>query len=188
LQIVLSGGSTLFKARESLMTTPADRPQDNPQAKGPTSAGANTVPWPPILYAATLLLAYLAHWLWPLAPLIGPPVSGLLGLPMLVSGIAFGAAAIVRFRVLGTPIDPTSRATRLATGGIYRLSRNPMYVGAVIALLGLGLGTLWTWLIVLSLLLPVALYKLAIEREEAYLQRHFGAEYHSYCARVRRWI
>lgn len=148
----------------------------------------NTFPWPPVLYALALAGAYLLHGLTPLPPLLGRPLAELLGWPLVVSGVCFGLAAIVRFRVLGTPIDPTSRATKLATAGIYALSRNPMYVGAVMALFGLGLATHWTWLVVLALILPFLLTRLAITREEAYLVKHFGAEYDAYRSKVRRWL
>jgi protein-S-isoprenylcysteine O-methyltransferase Ste14 len=148
----------------------------------------NTIPWPPLLYAAALAGAYLLQWLIPLPGLLRPPVAEFLGWPLVISGICFGLAAIVRFRVLGTPVDPTSQATKLATAGIYRLSRNPMYVGAVMALFGLGLATHWSWLIVLTLILPFLLTRLAISREEAYLAKHFGAQYESYRSKVRRWL
>jgi protein-S-isoprenylcysteine O-methyltransferase Ste14 len=157
----------------------------------PEPAGAdrpNTLPWPPLLYAGALAAGFLLHWIWPLAPLIDAPLAGLIGVPLLISGLAFGLAAIVRFRVVGTPIDPTARAKKLATAGIYRLSRNPMYVGAIMALLGLGLATRWTWLVLLTVPLPALLYRLAIAREEAYLERHFAADYQVYRSKVRRWL
>lgn len=153
-----------------------------------TTARPNTWPWPPLLYAGALAGAYLLHWLYPLPAVIGPPLALYIGWPLLISGLCFGLAAIVRFRSLGTPIDPTARATSLATAGIYALSRNPMYVGAVMALLGLGLIAHWTWLIVLSLILPPLLTRLAITREEAYLAKHFGPRYDAYRAKVRRWL
>lgn len=147
----------------------------------------NVIPWPPILYAALLALAYGLHGLWPLVPFWGP-LSVAIGWLLLGTGVAFGLAGIVRFRQLGTPIEPTSRATVLATDGVYRLTRNPMYVGAVMALLGLAVATRWVWLLVLTLFLPGLLWHLAIKREEAYLARSFGGAYEEYRRRVRRWL
>jgi protein-S-isoprenylcysteine O-methyltransferase Ste14 len=72
--------------------------------------------------------------------------------------------------------------------GIYRISRNPMYLGAVLAFAGFGLARHWTWLIVLTPVMAAAIQRLAIVREEAYLERRFGAAYLDYKSRVRRWI
>jgi protein-S-isoprenylcysteine O-methyltransferase Ste14 len=151
-------------------------------------ARPNTWPWPPILYVVTPLLAYGLHWFWPLAAVAAAPIDRFLGWPLFVLGICFGLVAIIRFRIVGTAIDPTARAKALATGGIYQFSRNPMYLGVVIAYFGLGLALAWSWLIVLDLILPFVLTKLAIEREEAYLELRFGDAYRAYKAKVRRWL
>jgi protein-S-isoprenylcysteine O-methyltransferase Ste14 len=83
------------------------------------------------------------------------------------------------------PIHPTSA---IVEDGIYRYSRNPMYLGMSIILAGLAptMNNAWYWLA-----LPFAIFavtKLAIEREEAYLAREFAARYLPYKARVRRWF
>jgi protein-S-isoprenylcysteine O-methyltransferase Ste14 len=172
-----------LQRRETPMTKRSDADTGADLPKPP-----NTIPWPPILYLLTLVLAYGLQWLWPLPTLIGPPINSLLGWPLLLLGICLGLAAIVRFRSVGTPVDPTTRATVLATRGIYQWTRNPMYLGATLALFGLGLATSWTWLVVLCLILPMALTKLAIQREEAYLDQRFGEPYQAYKSAVRRWL
>ena len=90
--------------------------------------------------------------------------------------------------VIPLPKVENARAKALATGGIYRLTRNPMYLGAIVAFVGLGLWLANSWLVVLIPVMALALQKLAIEREEAYLRQRFGADYDNYCSRVRRWI
>ena len=67
-------------------------------------------------------------------------------------------------------------------------TRNPMYLGMVVSCVGLAFALGSAWLVILAMLLPLALRKLAIEPEEAYLSRRFGAEYDTYRARVRRWL
>jgi protein-S-isoprenylcysteine O-methyltransferase Ste14 len=148
----------------------------------------NTIPWPPIIYAVVLVATCLLQRLIPIRSIAYPPVSNLIGWPTFVWGIAIAVLALMRFRAAGTPIDPTAPAKHLATAGIYAWSRNPMYLGALIAFAGLGIALGATWLLILLPVTGVALRKLAIEREEAYLTRRFGDTYRAYIARVRRWI
>jgi protein-S-isoprenylcysteine O-methyltransferase Ste14 len=148
----------------------------------------NVIPWPPILYVLVPLLAYGLQRFWPLAPLIAEPPARLIGWLFLLAGLGFGIAGILRFRRLGTPIEPTAPAKVLATGGIYAWTRNPMYLGVVLVLVGVSIAAEWTWLLVLSLILPILLWHLAIKREEAHLARTFGGDYEAYRGRVRRWL
>lgn len=148
----------------------------------------NTIHWPPILYAVVLVAGGALHYALPIPALLSPPLCTIIGLPVLLAGLAFGVAALMRFRADRTPFDPTAAATALATGGIYRFSRNPMYLGAILAFAGLGIWLKTSWLIVLMPVLAIALLVLAITREEAYLERRFGADYRAYRDRVRRWI
>ena len=82
----------------------------------------------------------------------------------------------------------TKPSTALVTDGIYRWTRNPMYVGLSLILVGIGLATGSVWFLVALPFAVFAVTKLAIEREELYLADKFGAAYHDYKARVRRWF
>jgi protein-S-isoprenylcysteine O-methyltransferase Ste14 len=148
----------------------------------------NRIHWPPIVYLAVLVLAYGLEWLLTLPALPGGLGVRLLGGLLVGAGIAIGAAGILRFRALATPVDPTARARVLASDGIYARTRNPMYLGALLAYAGLALVLGSTWLLLLVPAMAIALVKLAIEREEAFLERRFGEEYRAYKARVRRWL
>lgn len=147
----------------------------------------NTAHWPPIIYAATLVIAWIMQRVWPLPDLL-PPTAMMIAWLVLLAGLAIGVPALLHFRRVGTPFDPTAPARVLATGGIYRYSRNPMYLAAIICLIAIGLIAHWSWLILIVPVAVLALVKLAIEREEAYLERRFGGDYLAYRARVRRWI
>jgi protein-S-isoprenylcysteine O-methyltransferase Ste14 len=132
--------------------------------------------------AALLLDAYLPLVQWP-----GRPWSWIGALPML-AGLAIAWVAVGGFRRAGTPALPFRPSTALVTDGLYRFTRNPMYVGMVLFLLGLALvlGSL-------GALLPVPLYALVIQKrfieaEEAFLERLFGEEYRAYQRRTRRWF
>ena len=148
----------------------------------------NTIHWPPILYAVVLVIGGALHYGVPIPPLMTAPLCAIIGVPLMILGLAIGVAALVRFRADGTPFDPTAPATALATGGIYRFTRNPMYLGAILAFAGLGLWLKNSWLVGLMPVLAIALHVLAIQREEAYLERRFGLAYRTYRERVRRWI
>ena len=147
----------------------------------------NTAQWPPIIYAATLVIAWIMQRVWPLPNLL-PQKAMMIAWLVLLAGLAIGVPALLHFRRVGTPFDPTAPARVLATGGIYRYSRNPMYLAAIICLIAIGMIAHWSWLILIVPFAFVALVKLAIEREEAYLERKFGGDYHAYRARVCRWI
>ncbi len=163
---------------EKTNDSPANLPDDRP----------NRLPWPPIIYAIVLVLAYILERFAPLADMPRHGAWQSAGWALFTLGIAIGVAGIVYFRTVGTPVDPTGQAKVLATGGIYAFTRNPMYLGAVVGFIGLAFALGSAWLLILSLLMPIALRKLAIDREEAYLKRHFGAAYESYCNSVRRWV
>jgi protein-S-isoprenylcysteine O-methyltransferase Ste14 len=107
-----------------------------------------------------------------------------------VAGVAFDLLGLVAFRASRTSINPLrpERASVLVTRGVYRDTRNPMYVGMGFLLLA--------WAVYLCALLPFAgpalfvLYitRFQIQPEERVLMGIFGGEYSSYAARVRRWL
>ena len=142
---------------------------------------------PPVYLAAALLAAVPLHFLVPIARFVAPPYSYLGAVP-LVGGIVMAAAASNAFRRAGTPVLPFERSTALVTGGLYRVTRNPMYLGMVLVLAGTALlfGSL-------GALLPLPVFVWALRRnfilgEERFLEQIFGAQYVSYKARVRRWL
>lgn len=153
----------------------------------PNSADrANKVPWPPVLYLVVGVAAYGLERVWPLAL----PVESGVWAGWLIALLGFGIAASggLYFQSIGTPIDPTGQAKKLAMGGIYAVTRNPMYLGALVFFTGLALALRSGWLLIFVPVVAIALQKLAIEREEAYLTRRFGEEYLAYCHKVRRWV
>ena len=121
-----------------------------------------------------------------------PPLIYVLGL---VFGVAFAVAGfLVSFAGAGiflrrrTAIIPFKPATALVTSGIYRRTRNPMYLG--MALIYAGLAVLLNSLpsLVLLPLVIAIVHSQVIAREEAYLERAFGNEYVAYKGQVRPWI
>lgn len=145
---------------------------------------------PPLIY-----LGFLVFGIWA-GRAFGFPGLGLdgtagnfLGWIVVALGLVVGPlAGAGLFHRLGTAIIPFKPASRLVTSGIYRWTRNPMYLG--IALIYAGIAILFDSLLALLLLVPVLfiIQRYVITREEAYLERRFGDEYRTYRARVRPWI
>jgi len=119
-----------------------------------------------------------------------PRLHLLLTVALGLIALTFGAGGIVAFRLARTTINPVQidQASRVVTGGIYRVTRNPMYVGLTALL-----ATWAVWLAVpLALLGPVffALFthRFQILPEERVMSAKFGREYQDYRLRVRRWL
>jgi len=110
------------------------------------------------------------------------------GAVLIGAGLGLAGLAAVQFMARRTTIIPRERPSALVHGGLYRFSRNPIYLGDLMILAGLVL----RWDAVPSLLLIPALM-LLIERrfilgEETGLRAEFGAEFDAWAARVRRWL
>lgn len=105
-------------------------------------------------------------------------------------GIGFGVAGIAGFAKHKTTVNPhdLGKSSRLVTTGVYGITRNPMYVGMALIVLGFGIGT--GSLIALSLapVFVIAMTKFQIRPEEAAMRRLFGENFDTYAARVPRWL
>ena len=125
---------------------------------------------------------------------IGPGLGSANGLALTVGlifvalGFALVALSVRRFRLAGTSVVPGEPSTALVATGPYRFTRNPIYIGFVLAYFGFAIVLTSMW--VLLLLIPVLRSCSAAWswREEAYLERKFGDAYRKYKARVPRWL
>jgi protein-S-isoprenylcysteine O-methyltransferase Ste14 len=144
---------------------------------------------PPLVVLASGALAWGVTTLTP-ALSLNFPGQAALGLIIAALGVAIAAAGIIAFqkaRTTVSPIDPAA-ATALVDSGIYARTRNPMYLGMAVMLLG--------WTVILGHpagLLGLAVFVAYIDRfqirpEERALQALFGDTFTAYRARVRRWI
>lgn len=148
----------------------------------------NRWPWPPMLLACSVVAALVLEQQVRATTHGGGFALALLGLALVAAGLGLDLWTAWTFRRARTTILPHRGASSLVTTGPFRLSRNPIYLGNTMLLVGLGLVFDNLWLVVFAVLAAVATQKLAIEREEAHLERRFGAEWRAYAARVRRWI
>jgi protein-S-isoprenylcysteine O-methyltransferase Ste14 len=142
---------------------------------------------PPIVMSAHLLVAFLLNWLWPFPFALSKTLEWT-GYVLVFVGLGFALSAVSQFGKMRTTLDPHGSVSAIVTGGPYRFSRNPIYLGFVCTLIGFPLALGNVWGAVLSPVLMVSLYQLVIKNEEAYLEEKFKDVYTSYKSRVRRWL
>jgi protein-S-isoprenylcysteine O-methyltransferase Ste14 len=144
-----------------------------------------------ILPPTYLLIALAAmaslHFLVPIVKIFPFPWNTL-GILFLFSGVALNLISDRRFHQAGTTVKPFETSSTLITNGVFRLSRNTMYLGFALLLGGVAifLGSL-SALIVLPIF-AVLIEKNFIIREEKSLEKTFGQVYLDYKRKVRRWI
>lgn len=155
----------------------------------PAAERANTFPWPPVLLALALAGAIL---LGRFAP---QPWPGLDDTPARVVGLGIGAlglilivTAILALMRHGTTVMPDRASSALVTSGPYSIFRNPIYLGEVMAMLGLAEATKNIWFAATALIFAVLVTWLQIIPEERHLEARFGEDYLAYKQRARRWI
>jgi protein-S-isoprenylcysteine O-methyltransferase Ste14 len=145
---------------------------------------------PPV--AVTVLFAVLMWLLTRVTP--GFELPAALRLPALAAFFAAGAvaglAAVWSFRRARTTVNPLSphASAVLVTSGVYRFSRNPMYLALLLALAGWGLFLANAFALLLALFFIPYMNRFQIGPEERALQQLFGQAFADYRQRVRRWI
>jgi protein-S-isoprenylcysteine O-methyltransferase Ste14 len=142
---------------------------------------------PPLLTLAAFLIGAGLEWLRPTC-IPGGALRSVLGLLLAGGGVALIAAAMRQFRAAGTNIETYKPSEAIVSTGLYARSRNPIYVGMAVILIGLGLAIDSLWVIAMVVPLLAVLRWGVIAREERYLARKFGEPYRAYTARVRRWL
>ena len=142
---------------------------------------------PPLIYGAGLAIGFLLEAVLPGGSFPGP-VFQVLGAVLLLLGIGLGAWFVSSFRRVHTPVAPYEPTTALVTGGPYRLSRNPAYLGFGLVYAGIALLADAPWVLLPLPVVVAAMRQGVILREEAYLERLFGQDYRDFKARRRRWI
>jgi protein-S-isoprenylcysteine O-methyltransferase Ste14 len=142
---------------------------------------------PPTALLVTILLMLGIHFLFAITQIV-PGFWRLLGLFPLGIGIAVSFAAENQFRQAGTTVQPFEKSSRLITDGWYRFSRNPMYLGMALILVGVAwlLGSLTPFGIIVLFVVWIDVQ--FIRREEQMLSTQFGQDWLEYKRQVRRWI
>ena len=140
---------------------------------------------PPILALIFIGFAILLGWLIPI-PL--PAFVERIGLGLILIGIVLAFGAFNEFRKAHTTLDPHGSVKALVTQGIYQFTRNPIYLGFLLMVIGFPLNSGSYSGLVVAPFFMVTMNRLVIEKEEAYLEKKFGEAYTGYRSRVRRWF
>jgi len=142
---------------------------------------------------AVMATAALAMWgIWWLTPGTQWPATlrVITGAVLAIVGVGFSIAGVRTFRRARTTINPMKpeTASSLVTSGVYRVTRNPMYVGLALVLVAWAvfLGSAWALLGPVAFVLYIGRFQIA--PEERALSALFGDEYAAYRANVRRWL
>ena len=151
--------------------------------------GASVRVPPPLVYLAALIAAGLVQrYLFPLS--LNLPRGVRFAAAAVVAAIGFGlmAAAVGLFRRTGQDPKPWRSSPEIISTGVYRITRNPMYVSMALLQAGYGMARANGWTIALIPVVLAVVYATAVRHEEAYLEEKFGAAYLRYKSSVRRWI
>ena len=142
---------------------------------------------PPLV---TIAFGILIYYSTEIIPSVTFTFQGLLGALFLIAGLGVMISAILTFRRLQTTINPLqpNTASSLASTGVFKLSRNPMYLAMLLILIALAL---YTGAVASIFLLPGFIIYISVFQivpEEQAMQELFSQAYADYCKQVRRWI
>lgn len=142
---------------------------------------------PPMIALVLIILTLILHFTFPIRKIISFPYS-LTGILLIILGLLVSVWGGKTFQKLKAPLIPGTKPTKTVTSGPFRFSRNPMYLGFVLILIGYGiiLGSIIGFLaaVIFFLIMHFAL----IPFEEKLMKKHMGKKYLAYKSKVRRWI
>lgn len=142
---------------------------------------------PPFYFALAILVMYLLHRWLPIIDLIDPPWSRL-GWILIIGGSGLAIWAERLFSRAGTGVRPFTPSTALVASGPYRMTRNPMYLGMMLVLLG---GFVLAGSIGSFLVIPVFFWWIHhrfVLPEEEHMTAHLGKDYEVFKQKTRRWL
>jgi protein-S-isoprenylcysteine O-methyltransferase Ste14 len=142
---------------------------------------------PPVVFFGFMLIAIFIQRSYPIL-LPRFVFLEIVGALIMLAGVVVGIFALLGFRRVGTHVEPWKPSSAIVDDGVFSFSRNPMYVGMSMLVIGFGLFQGNAWVLLSVIPATVTIYFVAIKKEEAYLERKFGDDYLAYKKRVRRWL
>jgi len=143
-----------------------------------------------VVFGIPFIVGIALHFIFPITLPQGilRPVVILMGSVFIVIGIGLVILARREFAHFRQPTDPGRPTTKVIKTGVFALSRNPLYLGGVLFLLGIALVLNMLWALIMLLLSMFLCHFVLIIPEEQYLAAKFGEEYKEYTGSVRRWL
>lgn len=142
---------------------------------------------PPIVALIYIIIAILLGKFVQI-PFAVPVFLSNIGFALTFIGFLLGVGAFIEFRKARTTLDPHGSVKSLVVSGVYGFTRNPIYLGFLLMVIGLPLNSGIYWGFLMAPFYTVTMNRLVVEREEAYLEKKFNEQYTGYKSRVRRWL
>jgi protein-S-isoprenylcysteine O-methyltransferase Ste14 len=157
---------------------------------GADPVNAPIFPKPPVVALLFIAAGFALNHLVPPGPRSAslPLESAIIGGIIMACAVAIALFAIREMIRAGTTFRAGGQASTFVHTGVYKRTRNPMYLSLAFFTLGLGIATVNPWMAVLAPVLLLYLQERVVKREEAYLKERFGADYVDYTRKVRRWL
>jgi protein-S-isoprenylcysteine O-methyltransferase Ste14 len=155
---------------------------------GDTADTAQVLIRPPIAWALAMLAGFALQWLKPLPFMPVAVPAGWIGSAVCALALALGVWAVATSTRAGSNVPTNRPTTAIVEAGPYRFTRNPIYTGMFLVLVGLAIAVNSLWLLVTLVPFALVIRYGVVAREEAYLERKFGDVYRGYRSRVRRWL
>jgi protein-S-isoprenylcysteine O-methyltransferase Ste14 len=149
---------------------------------------SNAIVRPPIALALAIIVGAGLDRLYPLRFVPASVSGGWVGGIIFMIGSALAIWAIMTIRKVGTRVETTMPTTTIVTSGPYHFTRNPIYFGMFLGLVGLAIGFNSLWFFAALMPFYFLIRYGVVAREEAYLERKFGNVYLDYKSLVRRWL
>jgi protein-S-isoprenylcysteine O-methyltransferase Ste14 len=142
---------------------------------------------PPLVFLAGLAIGLVLS-IWAPTEYLGRAIARPLGGVLIGIGVLLALSAVYAFFRARTDLRPNRPSSALVRTGPYRFTRNPMYVSLTIVYAGVAVMMQSLWSLLLLPLVVAFIRIKVIGREEAYMERRFGADYLRYKSEVRRWL
>ena len=155
----------------------------------PAERGAQVRFPPPLVFVGFILFGTGLHYAVAPIPLpVDRWITLAAGILILLTGLSFIVVARNLFARTGQNPRPWTPSPELLLAGPYRFTRNPMYLGATLFQLGLGLAVDNLWISLLAAPALLLVHFIAVLPEEKYLSEKFGENYNAYLVKVRRYL
>ena len=112
----------------------------------------------------------------------------LIGVILFIAGVLIALTAKRLFKKTDTPISPEAKPKKLHTKGIFNFTRNPMYLGIVIGLIGIAIASGLLFNLFFPFIYFIIMNIYFVRKEEANLENEFGNKYNEYKKETRRWV
>jgi protein-S-isoprenylcysteine O-methyltransferase Ste14 len=142
---------------------------------------------PPLVFVLAIGFAHLVNKVLPMG-FADKAVLKAFGAFVMAAGFILLACAFIQFKRAKTDIEPWKASSSLIESGLFSRSRNPVYL--CFCVITIGLGFYWNnfWILLSFLPALYLVFRIAVQPEERYLEKKFGAQYRDYQRRVRRWL